>query len=485
MSDSDGTSGWRRYIPLVCWAVVLLTGLFISLKIIGYGYLPPGDARRHAAKPFAGKPYSEIITMRPEYVVDHSPGWEWLLGALHRTLGWSKDALISFSLISLLLSIFCLPLIWVRRPEAWLAALLAQMLAIPELMIRWVQARPYILCESLMMVFLLAWGREESKPSRWKIALTFIGFALAVWLRGTWYLWALLIIPFFLAQRWRDGLWLTACWLGGTVGGALLTSNPISFLYEALFQAYVMNHEHLPGRMLVGELRPSDGEFATVAVLALVYLWRKPHNKDAPPLFRQPVFWAAAFNWALCFKADRFWADWGMPAAVAWLATQFDDALPTVTAPRSVPRLLLCGLLAVPLFWDSTNDTGRRYTFNLEETLPTVENMRDWTPGKGGLVYADNMSFFFDAFYANPQADWRYVVGFEPALMLPEDLKVYREIQRSGRNPAAYEPWLKRMRPEDRLVVESPYQPDISSLEWFRDGKYWLGRLPRKEPGKH
>src|SRR5208282_904183 len=153
----------ERYVPLLCWIAAVLTALFICLKILGYGYIPSGDARRHVAKPFADKPYSEIVVMRPEYVVDHSPGWEWLLGVLHRALGWNEDALIGFSIASLLLWVFCLPLFWMRRPEAWLAAILAQLLAVPELMLRLTQARPYLISEGLLIAFLFAWSKDDAK----------------------------------------------------------------------------------------------------------------------------------------------------------------------------------------------------------------------------------------------------------------------------------------------------------------------------------
>ena len=54
---------------------------------------------------------------------------------------------------------------------------------------------------------------------------------------------------------------------------------------------------------------------ATLTLLAVVYLWLKAQNKMLRPLFLQPVFWMIAINWMLGFFADRFWADWGMPAA--------------------------------------------------------------------------------------------------------------------------------------------------------------------------
>ena len=40
----------RRYVPLAVWVIVILTMLLIPLKIIGYGYIPPDDALRHAGR---------------------------------------------------------------------------------------------------------------------------------------------------------------------------------------------------------------------------------------------------------------------------------------------------------------------------------------------------------------------------------------------------------------------------------------------------
>jgi hypothetical protein len=255
----------ERYAPLLCWVVAILTALFICLKIVGFGYLANGDARRHVAKPFANKPYSEIVVMRPEYVVDHSPGWEWLLGVVHRTLNWDEDALMSFSVSSLLFFVLCFPLIWVRTPEAWLAAVLVQMLAIPEVMTRWDQGRPYLLTEGILMVLLFSWSKEDRhRPSWWKLAATCFGFGLSVWMHGAWYLWVLLFGAFFLAQRWRAGLWLVGCWGAGTIGAALLTGQPVTFLKQAILIAKWVSQEHVPKWMLVGEFRPSEGDFATV-----------------------------------------------------------------------------------------------------------------------------------------------------------------------------------------------------------------------------
>jgi hypothetical protein len=35
-------------------------------------------------------------------------------------------------------------------------------------------------------------------------------------------------------------------------------------------------------------------------------------------------------NWILGLMADRFWADWGVAAAIVWMAGEFDQAIPTL-----------------------------------------------------------------------------------------------------------------------------------------------------------
>lgn len=388
---------------------------------------------------------------------------------------------MSFSIVSLLLLIFCLPLLWFHRPESWFGAILAEMIAIPELMTRWTQARPYLITEGVLIAVLLAWARvSERKPGSVKLGLTTLGVALSVWMHGSWYLWALPVVAFLFAQRWRDAIYLTVCFFAGTAIGALFTGHSFLFLRGAIFTAGSVSREHLPPWMLVGEFRPSEGEFSTLVLLTLVYLWSKPRTTTRS-LWTDPVFWMVALNWILGFYADRFWADFGMPAALVWMALRFDDAMPSLAPADSLKRLALCAMIAAPLALDAANDLGRRYTASLDEIFIDAKDpaLDGWLPGAGGIFYADNMKFFYNTFYKNPTADWRYIVGFEPALMRPDDLKVYRDIQRSHRAPGAYAPWIQRMRPEDRLETESAFQPALPALEWTNVGVIWIGRPPR------
>lgn len=483
MNDS-ADSPFARYVPLLAWIAVIVILLLIPLKIIGYGYIAAGDARRHVAKVFTDKPYNEIIAFNGYYQTDQSPGWEWLLGLLHHQAGWSEEALMTFSVISLMLCVFYAPLTWLRRPEAWLAALLAQMIAIPEVMTRLSQARPFLITEGILIAILFAWSRPEEKNPSWpKIIFTFIGICLSTWMHGTWYLWILPIIAFLLAQQWRSAIWLTACTVVGILEGAFLTGKPIVFLMQQVWQVVVITREHLPQWMLVGEFRPSYGEFDTLVLLGCVYFWRWLQTGRPLQLFRDPVFCLLAISWILGFKGDRFWADWGVPAALVWLAMQFEEILPSVCESSSLKRLTLCAMLAVPLFLHTTNDLDRRYTFNQNEIFLDAGDpaLKGWLPEHDGIFYHAQMDFFYNTFYKNPQGDWRYVLGMEPAMMREDDLPILRQIQHYNYNPKAYEPWVKKMRPIDRLVIYGPSQPDLPDLEWHNAiGNIWLGRLPKK-----
>jgi hypothetical protein len=62
-----------------------------------------------------------------------------------------------------------------------------------------------------------------------------------------------------------------------------------------------------------------------------------------------------------------------------------------------------------------------------------------------------------------------------------EDLPILRKIQSNYGAIEAYEPWVKKMRPEDRLILRRHSQPAIKELEWnLAVTGTWIGRLPKK-----
>jgi hypothetical protein len=73
------------------------------------------------------------------------------------------------------------------------------------------------------------------------------------------------------------------------------------------------------------------------------------------------------------------------------------------------------------------------------------------------------------------------MVGFEPVLMKPEDLAIYRNIQRSNNATDSYDPWIKKMTAKDRMAFYSDRNPGIDGLEWkCINRNIWIGRLPGK-----
>jgi hypothetical protein len=240
-----------------------------------------------------------------------------------------------------------------------------------------------------------------------------------------------------------------------------------------------VSHQAIPKWMLVGEFQPSGGEALTLLMLGLVFLWRRTQNKSASQLLAHPVFCMVVAGWILGLYADRFWADWGMPAAVVWLALQFEDALTEGWASDSLNRVIVAGLAAVPLFLHATNDLDRRYTRCLDESHLDASNpaLQGWLPDAGGIFYSADMGFFYNTYYDNPQAPWRYVLGYEPALMLKDDLKIFRSIQGNHFAPKAFEPWVEKMKVGDRLAIYGTSEPAVPGTEWkYAGGTLWIGR---------
>jgi hypothetical protein len=229
-------------------------------------------------------------------------------------------------------------------------------------------------------------------------------------------------------------------------------------------------------------MTPSDGEFSTLVLLAIVFLWRKQQGITTSALLDTPVFWLIIICWMLGLRADRCWADWGIPAVLVWLAMQFKDTFENFCDATSPKRLLLCCLLAFPLFLQCTNDLDRRYSkFAGQHFLDAKDPaLKGWLPDKDGIFYCSQMIFYYDTFYKNPQADWRYILGYEPAIMPEDDLKILRSIQLSHEAFETYKPWINKMRPADRLLIYNIIQPNLPQLQWHdAGGEMWIGRLPK------
>ncbi len=486
-TENGFQGGLQRYVPLLVWAAVVATLIIIPLKIVGYGFVPVTDAMRYAAKAFAGKSWSDILVLRPDAPVDHSAGWELIIQGVQRVTGAGPDGLVAFSVAGLFMAFVLVPLIWLRRAEAWVAALLVMILAAPVNLMRVTSGRPYILEMVVVMSVLLIWspaGRFKMGQTA-KMILTTALMAAVVWIHGCWYLYALVLAAFLLAGQWRNGTMFGACWLVGSVAGACLTGHPVSYLRDEIALALTAFSQHMVQRQLVTEFMAQTADTLLLLCAAALLLWRTARGRWTAATVFNPAFMLAVLG-AICgMQVYRFWLDWGVPALLVWMALEVQDLIENDSALDGIGRATAAVLLCASFFVMTTGDVGGRWTDSLEVEymMQDAPELAGWLPEKDGIIYSTSMDVFYETFFKNPRAPWRYVLGFEPTFMQADDLKTLRTIQYYHGAVQAYEPWVKKMRPEDRLVARnaSGRPPAIGGLEWkYAVKDTWIGRLPRK-----
>ena len=245
---------------------------------------------------------------------------------------------------------------------------------------------------------------------------------------------------------------------------------------------YCFEGDQLLQRMLVLEFQPFDGAYPVVALVALVLIWRLVRRTWSAKTVNNPIFILAVLGWVLGFKVARFWLDWGWPAALVWMTREFQEVLENWQARDSVQRLAVATFAVVAFFLGSTSDLESRWTRNLsiEYLTPDKPALAGWLPGDNGIIYSDDVRVFYRTFFKNPKAGWRYMPGYEVSFMPPEDLRTFRRIQRDYDNMRSFDPWVRKMRPEDRLILYRRKPPGdfFPQLEWlWATSDLWIGRL--------
>jgi hypothetical protein len=290
-----------------------------------------------------------------------------------------------------------------------------------------------------------------------------------------------------LAGFWRSAIRYCGCWLVGSFLGCSLTGHPFEFLLQSVRHMFGVFGNVVVVQQLEPELFPSDGAGAAVLAVIALILCRKIFLGWNPHALLNPVFMMMVLGWLLGLKIRRFWWDFGTPAFMVWVALELQDHFENYLSLDSPRRLLVTIGIAAGVFLGFTGDYESRWTANLttEYITPQTPGIDGWLPGDGGIVYNSDMDTFFETFYKNPTANWRYILGFESGLMRPGDLETLRKIQWNRGNAfAAYEPWVKQMQPADRMIIRASGaggSPDIPELKWhYAATGMWIGRLPQK-----
>ncbi len=474
----------KRYIPLAIWIVVVSVIVFIPLKIIGLGFLPMDDALRHAAKAISGKPWQDILVMRGDFPIDPSPGWQKILDWVHAMHPGDAQSLVTFSVVALMLLVMLCGVPWFRRPEAWLAALFIAAVFVPACTTRFARGRPYILTDAVVITLLFLWTRRGTQRQPSPLYVTPLLVAASAWIHGSWYMLVLPGVAILFAGLWREAILYGVCWLLGSILGCALTGHPIGFLIQSVRHMFGVFGDYTVPRQLEPELHSSDGAVPAVLAVAALLLWRKVTIGWNPRVLLSPVFMMMALGWLLGLKMQRFWWDYGTPAFIIWVALELQEHLEQQLIFDSLKRLFIVLAIAAGAYLGFTSDRDGRWTQNLTTEFLTARgntSLQAWMPGPGGIIYNSDMDVFFDTFYANPTADWKYILGFESGWMRPEDLKVYRESQWNFGDVRAFLPWVREMRSQDRMIIHAPGSspPNIPQLQWnYAATEMWIGRLP-------
>ena len=482
-SNFNRLDALRRYVPSAVWAIVILVILAIPLKIISDGYLPGDDALRHAAKALSGKPWGDILVLGPAFR-DQNFVWHFFLRQVFLWSHCDTDKLVIFAVAGLFAVMGWSPLPWLKRPEVWLITLTIATLT-SVMMQRLMLGRPFLLTLSGVMAILYAWQFRGASPPRWR-TLAWITALIAVCtlVHGVWYLWALPVAAFFLAGQFRWGFMLAAGWAAGAFLGASLTGHPIDSLCYAAEIARRTLGMHDVQNTMTAELQSFVGDVFALLVVGGLLVMRNLCGLNTRPWKSNPAFWLACLCWLLGFKAVRFWYDWGWPALMVLTTCDLQLLLEARFAADSFKRLALAGGLAVIIYMAATNDHNSRWTQSLTWSYLTQDNsdLKGWLPDQDGIFYTGDMTLFFQTFYKNPDAGWKYIVGYEPALMPDQDYAVYRRVLWNFGDVKAYEPWVEKMRPQDRLVIRGARNapPNIPQLDWeYGVSGIWIGRVPR------
>jgi hypothetical protein len=486
-SNSSPLDSLKRYVPLAVWTIVILVIVAIPFKIISYGYLPGDDALRHAAKAVSGKSWSDILVLNPVYVIDHEFGWNLLLEKIHALTNWDAEQLVLFSVVFLFILVGWSALPWLKRPEAWLVTLMLATLG-DALCGRMTLGRPYLVTFTVLLTLLFLWQKFGSAlPKKWMLLLAAALFALGTFIHGVWYLWVLLLGAFFVAGEFRWAISLGFCWAAGVFIGSALTGHPFEYPLQAFKLALLAVGAHATTRTMATELQPFDGNILAVIILGGLIVLRQQAKLKVVPLAKNPAFWLVCFCWVLGFKVSRFWDDWGWPALMVLMTWDLQLFLQARFAENSFKRLGLALGLAAATFLCVTNDANSRWSQTLSDRYLIADNpdLNGWMPDHGGIFYTADMTLFYQTFFKNPTGDWRYMLGFEPTWMPKEDFEVYHSVLWNLGEAKAYDPWIKKMQPADRLVIRggSGASPGIPQLEWRYSGVgIWVGRTPRLTP---
>jgi hypothetical protein len=472
---------------LAQWLIALLCGaalFMIPFKVAGTGYLPGDDALRHAAFAVDDRTWSEVLVLSPTLnpKMDSHPGWHAALRLAHKTLYINQDGLVVLAFTLAFAGFMISGLAASRAPAAWIVTSATMLIIEPSLYSRLLLGRPFAVSMSVLVILLFFWSRPEKHSLRKEALVTFPLLTLSVVMHPTvWYLWSIPILALWLAGRRHSALVTAACVPCAMFAAALLLGDWYDiFVFPVFAIINSIGADYIVTTNLVTELQPGPSPVFGIILVAAILTVRKLRGETIAGELKQVDFLTAILGWLLGLAVSRFWLDWGLPALMVWLCRQF------VFADRLAMRekWIAAVICMVVLYLGIGSDLGGRYSKNLKTMLTRpVEEFQDALPDRGGILYSSDMAPFYSIYYRLPRDHFfRFILGYEPGLMPPDDLKTLRAIQSTNGALAEHEPWFAKMQPADRILITALNKPEKEGFEFARFFNYWIGR---KAPDKN
>lgn len=470
----------RPWIDTAARLIVVLVLVAAGLRVLWQGWNPVGEARVHAASAASGRSMRDILIVRPGMETDLPVGWEAVLRALHRSFGLDSGGLTAVSVLVLFGAACVAPLFLMRRPEAWPIGVLAVAATDPVGLARLLSGDPRVLTAAAVVGLALLSRTHRDASPRAVIGGVAVVSALACWMSGTWLAWCVLPAGCLLVGRAR-----LAGQLGLGIGiGVLLAGLSSWHLPTLILRDLARARLVLSGvpseDLLVLRFDMAMGVLHLVFVVFAAMIWRAVRGDPTRTVLSDPLLGVAAVAWVLGLATPGPWFMCGLPAVLAWLSLEVEEFILKTQPARSPKRLLVAVAAVSAAFLVVSENVRDRWGPPRSHVALLVQPPLRWAlPDPGGVLYTDTQEVFFDLYPKWPQAPFRYVLGAELERMPSEDLSVYVRARRL-RTADVLDPWIRRMGPADRVVVEHSMgglPPPFGRLQWARvSGDFWSGR---------
>ena len=465
-------------------AIIILSAVFIIIpfKIIWKGFLPNDDANRHVAYAISDHKWSDVLEITPGLESDHNVGWHKILRFIYKCFRINKKDLLIISIIGLFFLFNLTGCLVSPNSAAWPITLIALFLFEASLIQRSILGRPFIISNIATLILLKLWFIKDLEIKNWlKYFISMLVLVLAVWIHGTWYTFLILPTALLLSGQIKRSINLTLCILVSTVIGAFLTGEIKEFLYFHYAATLNIFSEKIYNWQLVTEFAEGNVRLLwmipTIFIIILLIISKKLKLND---LSKDPIFIMILLTWMLSIKVVRFWVDWGTVALTFWLSLKLSELIKDMeSAKKPLLRRTFFVLIAITVTIlipsSNWNNKKERNSFIVDFSKKEFEAFK---PVEGSIIYNDSMRHFYYQYYADPEGKYKYVLGFEPAIMLEDNRKTFRDILYSRFHYKAYKPWVDKLTKKDRLFASNDLSKNYPQLDWIKaSDKFYIGKL--------